>query len=80
MKEFKKLLKEYKSIIDLGLEYRDPNYTPDCMTYDYRGFASVYDYESKDVIEKHMPKLREALKHARKYKKWLTSEYDYTFG
>jgi len=84
MKEFKKLLKEYKSIIDLGYgEGSSRDYTPDHMTYDFEGFFDLYSYESydemKEEIENHLPQLREALKHARKYKKWLTSKYDYTF-
>lgn len=81
MKKFKKLLIEYKTIIDLGYDISSSkDYTPDYMTYDYRGFIDMYDYESNKELEKYLPQLKEAVKHARKYKKWLTSEYNYTFG
>jgi len=89
MKEFKKLLIEYKSIIDLGYEISSSkDYTPDAMSYDIQGFIDLYygdfQYESfeekKEEIKKYLPQLKEAVKHARKYKKWLTSEYNYTFG
>jgi len=89
MKEFKKLLIEYKSIIDLGYEISSSkDYTSDYMTYDYRGFIEViedarnplFTFDLDDQIKKYLPQLKEAVKHARKYKKWLTSEYNYTFG
>jgi len=86
MKEFKKLLIEYKTIIDLGYDISSSkDYTPDYMTYDYRGFIETYEELKEEnnqpyFIDIYMPKLRDAVKHARKYKKWLTSEYNYTFG
>jgi hypothetical protein len=85
MKEFKKLLKEYKRIIDLAYwEGTSTDYTPDNMSYDFEGFLDLYSYESyeemKEEIKKHLPQLREAVKHAIKYESWLTSKYNYTFG
>lgn len=80
-KLFAKLLKEYSSIIDLGYsEGSSKDYTPDYMTYDYRGFSDVYNYESKEELEKLLPQLKQAVAHARKYKSWLKSSYGYTFG
>ena len=91
MKEFKKLLIEYKTIIDLAYDKGSSrDYTADYMTYDFRGFIEVieptlddgweFPSDLDDQIKKYMPQLKEAVKHARKYKKWLTSEYKYTFG
>ncbi len=85
MEEFKKLLIEYRTIIDLGYDKGSSrDYTPDYMTVDYRGFIDTYEELEEEnnqpyFIDIYMPKLREAVNHARKYKKWLTSKYDYTF-
>jgi hypothetical protein len=85
MEEFNNLLTEYKTIIDLGYDKGSSrDYTPDAMSYDFEGFMELYGYESyeemKEEIKKHLPQLREAVKHARKYESWLISEYNYTFG
>lgn len=87
MEEFKKLLIEYKMIIDLAYDKGSSrDYTADYMTYDFRGFIEIIEHNVHDVqfmndqIKEYMPQLKEAVKHARKYKKWLTSEYNYTFG
>ena len=82
---FLKLIKEYRKIIDLGYD-KGPSkdYTPDWMWYDCKGFVEIYnDYQYQvigiDDIVHYLPNLKEAVAHARKYRNYLNSSYNYTF-
>ena len=83
---FLKLIKEYRKIIDLGYDKgTSNNYTPDWMWYDCKGFVEIYNNDDLggndryDDIKYYLPKLKEAVAHARKYRNYLNSSYNYTF-
>ena len=83
---FLKLIKEYRKIIDLGYDKgTSNNYTPDWMWYDCKGFVDIYNNDDLggndryDDIKYYLPKLKEAVAHARKYRNYLNSSYNYTF-
>lgn len=78
IKKYDSLLERYSKLIELiyGVT-RSGDYTPDYMTYDFRGYR---DDVADDEVKEYLPHLNDAVKHAELYYKALTNDYNYIFG
>jgi hypothetical protein len=76
-KEYLKLIRKYRELIDIIYDIvPSSNYTPDYMTYDYRGYYEYYQNDNYD----HKKELKQAVNKANLFVKYLTHPYEEIFG